>query len=85
MKVFLGSTSIDLKDIRAELMQLIPKLGFELICFEDPKFKKKPDKHAHDMCLDNVIDCDIYVLIIAGCFGKEYSGSDSSLKGKSVT
>ncbi len=85
MKVFLGSTSSDLKDIRAELMQLIPKLGFELICFEDPKFKKKPGKHAHDMCLDNVIDCDIYVLIIAERFGEEYNGSDSDLKSKSVT
>jgi len=85
MKVFLGSTSSDLKDIRAELMQLIPKLGFELIYHEDPKFKKKPDKHAHDICLDNVIDCDIYVLIIAERFGEEYNGSDSNLKGKSVT
>lgn len=85
MKVFLGSTSSDLKDIRAELMRLIPELGFELICFEDPKFKKKANKHNHDMCLDNVIDCDIYVLIIAERFGEEYNGSDSSLKGKSVT
>ena len=39
MKVFLGSTSNDLKDVRAELRQFIPSLSFELICFEDPKFK----------------------------------------------
>lgn len=85
MKVFLGSTSNDLKDIRSELIQLIPELGFELICFEDPKFKKPAGEHAHDMCLDNVLDCDIYVLIIAERFGEEYSGSISSLEGKSVT
>lgn len=41
-KVFLGSTSNDLKDVRAELRQLIPELGFKLICFEDSKFKKLP-------------------------------------------
>lgn len=84
-KVFLGSTSNDLKDVRAELRQLIPSLGFELICFEDPNFKKLPGKHAHDMCLDNVPDCDIYVLIIDERFGEEYAGSDRNLKGKSIT
>lgn len=83
--VFLGSTSADLGDVRAELRQFIPSLGFELICFEDPKFQKKPGKHAHDMCLDNVTDCDIYVLIIDERFGEEYQGNDSSLQGKSVT
>lgn len=84
-KIFLGSTSNDLKDVRAELRQLIPSLGFELICFEDPSFKKLPRKHAHDMCLDNVRDCDIYVLIIDELFGEDYAGSDPNLKGKSVT
>lgn len=85
MKVFLGSTSKYLKDVRAELRQLIPSLGFELICFEDPKFKKQPRKHAHDMCIDNVPDCDIYVLIIDESFGTEYEGTNTELNGKSVT
>ena len=84
-KVFLGSTSSDLKDVRAELRQLIPSLGFGLICFEDPNFKKLPGRHSHDVCLDNVPDCDIYVLIIDERFGEEYAGSDGSLKGKSIT
>lgn len=85
MNVFLGSTSNDLKDVRAELRDLIPSLGFELICFEDPKFKKTPGKNAHDMCLDNVLDCDIYVLIIDERFGEEYDGTNHDLNGKSVT
>jgi len=84
-KVFLGSTSNDLKDVRAELRELIPALGFALICFENPSFKKLPRKHAHDMCLDNVPDCDIYVLIIDERFGEEYAGSDPNLRGKSIT
>ena len=84
-KVFLGSTNSDLKDVRAELRQFIPNLGFELICFEDPKFKRLAGKHAHDMCLDNVPDCDIYILIIDERFGAEYMGSDPHLKDKSIT
>ena len=84
-RVFLGSTSSDLKDVRAELRLLIPTLGFKVICFEDPEFKKLPGKSAHDMCLDNVPDCDIYVLIIDERFGDEYIGSDPTLKGKSLT
>lgn len=83
--IFLGSTSVDLKDVRAELRELIPSLGFDLICFEDAKFKKQPGKHAHDMCLDNVSACDIYVLIIDERFGDEYNGGDFNLRGKSVT
>ncbi|GAG18346.1 unnamed protein product, partial [marine sediment metagenome] len=84
-RVFLGSTSSDLKDVRAELRQLIPTLGFKVICFEDPEFKKLPGKSAHDMCLDNVPDCDIHVLIINENFGDEYRGADPDLNGKSVT
>ncbi len=37
------------------------------------------------MCLENVPDCDIYVLIIDERFGEEYKGEDGNLKGKSVT
>jgi hypothetical protein len=84
-RVFLGSTSSDLKDVRAELRQLIATLGFKVICFEDPEFKKLPGKSAHDMCLDNVPDCDIYVLTIDRKFGDEYRGAEPNLKGKSVT
>jgi DNA polymerase III epsilon subunit-like protein len=83
--VFLGSTSTDLTDVRAELRQVIPSLGFALICFEDSKFKKEPGKHAHDICLDNVRCCDIYVLIIDERYGEEYQGSKTALRGKSVT
>jgi len=83
--VFLGSTSSDLIDVRATLRKSIPELGFELICFEDPKFKKEPGKHAHDMCLDNVLNCDIYVLIIDERFGDEYQGKNSAFNDRSVT
>lgn len=84
-KVFLGSTSSDLKDVRAVLRQFIPDLGFELTCFEDPKFRKQAGKNAHDMCLDNVLTCDIYVLIIDEKFGDEYQGEKNELAGRSVT
>jgi hypothetical protein len=83
--VFLGSTSADLKDIRSELRNVIPELGFDLVCFEDPKFRKEPGKHAHDMCCDNVRTCDIYVLVIDERFGDEYQGTDPDLGGRSVT
>jgi len=84
-KVFLGSTSSDLKDVRAALRSFIPNLGFELICFEDPKFRKQAGKHAHDVCLDNVLTCDIYVLIIDEKFGDEYQGEKKELARRSVT
>ncbi len=67
-RVFLSSTINDLPDVRAELRKLIPTLGFKVICSEDPEFKKLPGKSAHDMCLDNVPDCDIYVKICGRLF-----------------
>lgn len=83
--VFLGSTSRDLKDVRAVLRQFIPTLGCKLICFEDPKFKKNSRKHVHDMCLDNVLDCNIYLLIIDQAFGEKYKGIRKKFKALSVT
>lgn len=83
--VFLGSTSSDLKDVRAELRQLITTLGFKVICFEDPAFKRLPGKSAHDMCLDNIPDCDVYILIIDERYGDEYKGVNPELNGKSIT
>jgi len=83
--VFLGSTSADLTDIRAELRQLIPSLGFQIICFEDPQFIKKAGLHAHDICLDNVENCDIHLLIIDQRFGEEYAGANPTFEGKSIT
>lgn len=85
MKVFLGSTSDDLIDVRAELRDFIPSLDFELICFENLEFKKPPKKNTHDACLHNVPDCDIYVLIINENFGTEYDGENANPDGKSLT
>jgi len=84
-KIFLGSTSKDLVDVRAELRQYLPTLGFEVICFEGDNFKRLAGKCAHDMCLDNVLDCDIYLLIIAERFGEDYNGTATILKSRSVT
>lgn len=83
--VFLGSTSADLTDIRAELRRLIPSLGFQIICFEDPQFMKRAGLHAHDICLDNVQNCDIHLLLIDQRFGEEYAGSNPTFEGKSIT
>jgi hypothetical protein len=85
LKIFLSSTDADLKDIRAELREYLPSLGYDVVCYENVDFKKSSGKCAHDICLDNVKDCDIYLLIIAERFGDTYNGSDLSLSDRSVT
>ena len=73
-KVFIGSTSFDLIDTRAEISQAVLNWGYEPIFFESPDFPVKKGLHSHDVCLDAVKECDIYLLIIGSRYGGTYQG-----------
>jgi hypothetical protein len=83
--VFLGSTANDLHDVRAELIKVLLSLpNVNLICFEK-SFIVSPGLHTHDVCLENVKRCDLYLLIISERYGSLYEGSQAELKNLSVT
>jgi len=63
-KIFIISTCFDLKDLRAETAKALKKWGYSPIWNESPDFSKRPDLHSHDICLDAVKECNIYLLII---------------------
>lgn len=84
-KVFIGSACFKLEDVRAELATSIKKLGYIPIWNESPDFPKKKGVHSHDLCLDAVKDCDIYLLIIDKRYGGTYAGTKYPKKDISIT
>ena len=73
-KVFICSTSFDLKDTRAEIRNALLSWGYEPIFFESPDFPVEKGLHSHDVCLDAVKECDIFLLIIGSRYGGIYHG-----------
>jgi hypothetical protein len=73
MKVFLSSTCYDLKDLRAEIEAFFKaKPGFTILLSDRPNFPVTPSKHRHDVCIENVADCDLFILVIDKRFGASY-------------
>lgn len=84
-KVFISSTSFDLKDLRAELAEALKEWGYLPIWNESPVFPKKHGFHSHDICLDAVKECDIYLLIIDRRYGGIYAGENYPKENISIT
>jgi hypothetical protein len=73
-KIFISSTAYDLLDVRAELKHIIPIWGFDILAHENSVFPKHMGLHSHDVCLEAVAECDIFLLIIGGRYGNLYRG-----------
>ena len=84
-KVFISSTSYDLLDLRSEVATALKDWGFVPVWHESPDFPVQNGLHSHDVCLDQVRECDIYVLIIGGRYGGTYSGSKYPKEDISIT
>lgn len=85
-KVFIsGTVHKDLKDVRAEVAKSLKDWGFEPINHESADFPVEKGLHSHDVCLDNVKKCNIYLLIIGGRYGGTYSGNKYEKKDISIT
>ncbi|HAW50120.1 TPA: hypothetical protein DCX16_04135 [bacterium] len=84
-KVFISSTCFDLKDLRAELAVVLEEWGYTPLWSESPNFPKESGLHAHDICLEVVKECDIYLLIIDKKYGSIYAGNKYPRKGINIT
>jgi hypothetical protein len=78
MKIFLSSTCYDLVDIRAELERFLKEKGHELLLSDRATFPVEIGIHRHDVCINNVQNSDLFILIVDGRFGAPYY-KDSSL------
>lgn len=80
-KVFVSSTCFDLGEIREQLRRFIWNYGFEPILSENGDVFYHPDLHTHESCINEVSNCQLFILIIGGRFGGEYVAD----KNKSIT
>lgn len=72
MRIFLSSTCYDLQDLRAEVEAFLKGKGHELLLSDRANFPVDVNKHRHDVCVDNVAACEVFVLVIDGRFGAPY-------------
>ncbi len=79
-RVFISSTCYDLAPIRDDLDQFIENMGYEPVRSEEGEVFYREGQNVQDSCLAAVASCHIFVLLIGGRWGSEYSGT-----GKSVT
>lgn len=84
-KVFLSSTAHDLTDLRAEVAEHLRRSGFEVLHHESPEFPKPAGLHSHDVCLEAVKECDVYVVVVGRRYGGTYAGSAHPRKDISIT
>lgn len=85
-KIFLSSTVFDLVDLRLALASALEAHGtYEVVYNESPKFPIKRGIHSHDVCLDAVKECDIYILVIDKRYGGTYAGTKYPKKDVSIT
>jgi hypothetical protein len=81
-KVFVSSTCYDLKYIRENLRYFINSIGFDAVLSEDGDVFYNPQIHTHDACLNEVNNCQLFVLIIGGRYGGTYHGEEKSITNK---
>lgn len=80
-KVFVSSTCFDLSEIRDQLNRFIRSYGFEPVLSEYGDVFYHPDLHTHESCIHEIVNCQLFILIIRGRFGGAYT-SDRT---KSIT
>lgn len=76
-KVFIGSTCYDLREVRDSLSTFIGSYGFEPILSERGDVFYNSELHTHDACLEEVYNCQLFVLIIGGRSGGQYLNDKS--------
>lgn len=77
MKIFISSTCYNLPDLRAELESFIIQNGHTPLLSDRDSFPVITGIHRHDVCLEAVTGCDLFVLIVDGRYGANYYGDPS--------
>jgi hypothetical protein len=71
-KVFISSTCYDLGQIRDSLSEFISSYYFDCLLSERGDVFYHPDLHTHESCLNEIENCQLFILIIGGRFGGTY-------------
>ena len=76
-RVFISSTCYDLSEVRDSLVDFVRSYGFEPILSDRGDVFFHPDIHTHESCINEVGNCQLFLLIIGGRFGGTYTADTS--------
>lgn len=79
-RVFLSSTCYDLGEVRDSLVSFIESCYFTPVLSDKGDVFYHPDLHTHLSCVNEIENCQLFILIIGGRFG----GSHVINKSKSI-
>ena len=71
-RVFISSTCYDFSEVRDSLFGFIESYGFEPVLSDRGDVFYHPAIHTQDSCLNEVGNCQLFILIIGGRFGGSY-------------
>lgn len=71
-RVFVSSTCYDLGEIRDGLASFISSYGYEAMLSEKGDIFYHPDLHTQGSCIQEMTNCQIFILVIGGRFGGQY-------------
>ena len=77
-RVFASSTYYDLKHVRASLEAFIESLGYDAVLSEKGNVAYNPEIPLDESCYREVLNTDIFVLIVGGRYGAEKSDSSEA-------
>ncbi|GAB2889387.1 DUF4062 domain-containing protein [Microbulbifer echini] len=71
-RVFISSTCYDLSEVRDRLVSFSESFGFETSLSERGDVFYHPDLHTHESCINEISNCQLFILIIGGRFGGKH-------------
>jgi len=80
-KIFISSTIYDFRYLRQALKYNLERLNFDVQCSERPDFDgiiSDENKSSYDICLDNISQCQYFVLLLGGRIGGYYNKNNQT-------
>lgn len=71
-RVFISSTCFDFAEVRDSLISFCQGFGFDVVLSEKGDVFYHPDLHTHESCVNEISNCQLFILIIGGRFGGKY-------------
>ncbi|MBK7379641.1 MAG: DUF4062 domain-containing protein [Ignavibacteriales bacterium] len=72
-KIFVSSTIIDFEDLRGAIKYYLEEYGYDVQMSEYPNFNINSEASAIEACIENLINCQYYILLIGYRRGSLYS------------
>ena len=78
-RIFVSSTFIDLRQVRADIEAFLRDIGYEVVLFERGSIPYSADEPLEVSAYSEVDRCDIFVAIIGNRFGTDSSQNEGSI------